>query len=90
MSTKDKLINTNPGIIDHRFNQNKNFPNSKLPLLIYKNACLLGKQKKRSAQLLLFSVRTIGKTPGATVSIVFITTTVIPMKCWGLLPAKPG
>jgi uncharacterized protein YjlB len=57
MKTADKLINTNPELIDHVFSRNKNFPNSQMPLLIYRNACLLGKQKKRSAQLLqtLFS-----------------------------------
>jgi len=48
----DKLINTNPAIQHHTFNVNKNFPNSKRPLLIYKNACQLGKQKRKSVQLL--------------------------------------
>ena len=52
MSLNDKLINTNPVIQDHVFKPNKNFPNSKLPLLIYKNACLLGKQQKKAAQAL--------------------------------------
>ena len=52
MPSDDKLINTNPVIEDHIFKANKNFPNSKLPLLIYKNACLPGRQKNKAAQVL--------------------------------------
>ena len=52
MSQKDKLINTNPKIKEYLFPTNKTFPNSSLPLLIYKNACLLGKQKNQSVKLL--------------------------------------
>lgn len=49
---KDKLINTNPVIQDYVFNANGHFPNSRLPLLIYRNACVLGKQKHRACKLL--------------------------------------
>jgi len=49
---KNYTLNTNPVIEDHVFKTNKNFPNNKLPLLIYKNACMLGKQKKIAVQLL--------------------------------------
>ncbi len=52
MSTSGKIINTNPEIRDHLFKLNKFFPNSLLPLLIYKEAVVLGKQKKKAAQLL--------------------------------------
>jgi uncharacterized protein YjlB len=52
MPQQDKLINTNPEIKDHFFKSNKNFPNSELPLLIYKKACVLGQQKNKCAQLL--------------------------------------
>lgn len=52
MAENDKLLNTNPAVKDYIFKTNKNFPNSKLPLLIYKNACLLRGQKNKSAQLL--------------------------------------
>jgi len=52
MSEKGTLVNTNPVIREYIFKTNKNFPNNKLPLLIYKNACLLGAQKNKSAHLL--------------------------------------
>jgi len=52
MPQDNKLINTNPVVQDHILKPNKNFPNSELPLLIYKNACLLGKQKNKAAQSL--------------------------------------
>ena len=52
MSQNDKLVNTNPVIKDHIFKTNKNFPNSRLPLLIYKKACLLGKQRNKAAGIL--------------------------------------
>jgi len=41
---QDRIVNPNPEIQHHVFKPNGNFPNSKLPLLVYKNACLLGKQ----------------------------------------------
>lgn len=44
-----KIINTNPHIIDILIKPNKKFPNSKLPLIIYREACELGKQRNRSA-----------------------------------------
>ena len=52
MSQKNKLINTNPAIKEYIFTVNKTFPNSPLPLLIYKNSCLLGNQKNKAARLL--------------------------------------
>lgn len=48
----EKLINTNPAIQDHVIKLNKNFPNSELPLLIYKDAFYLGKQKNKAVQSL--------------------------------------
>ena len=45
----DKMINTNPRIRSFHFKANKNFPNNKLPLLIYENAFKTGVQKKRVA-----------------------------------------
>jgi uncharacterized protein YjlB len=48
--TTDKIVNTNPEIHAFNFKANKYFPNSKLPLVIYNNACLLGKQKKKAAE----------------------------------------
>jgi uncharacterized protein YjlB len=48
----DKRVNTNPVIKDYSFELNKNFPNSALPLLIYKNAFFFGKQKNKSAEIL--------------------------------------
>jgi hypothetical protein len=35
----DKLLSTNPENQHHTFKPDKNFPNSKLPLFDYKNAC---------------------------------------------------
>lgn len=52
MSHDDKLTNTNPVIADYIFKPNKDFPNSKLPLLIYKQVFLLGKQKNKAARSL--------------------------------------
>jgi uncharacterized protein YjlB len=52
MSNKDKVVNTNPEIKDYLIAANNNFPNSKLSLLVYKNACNFGKQQKKSAKLL--------------------------------------
>ena len=52
MSERDNLINTNPVILDYVFKPNRNFPNSRLCLLIYKNGCLLGKQKNKAARSL--------------------------------------
>ncbi len=46
----DNLINTNPEITDLILKPNRHFPNSTLPLLIYRNAISLGKQKNRSAE----------------------------------------
>ena len=42
-------INTNPHILDIRLKRNKNFPNSTLPVIIYKNAFDLPHQKNKSA-----------------------------------------
>lgn len=47
-----KFIDTNPVIKTYSFKKNKNFPNSMLPLLVYKNVCLVGKQQKKAAAAL--------------------------------------
>jgi uncharacterized protein YjlB len=52
MQQDEKRINTNPRIASHEVKANRNFPNSELPLLVYKNVINLGKQKKRSAELM--------------------------------------
>lgn len=46
------IVNTNPQIISMVLKANKNFPNNPLPLLIYRGACKLGKQKNKSAEKL--------------------------------------
>ena len=64
----DTLVNTIPQLKDYIFKTNKNFPNRVLPLLIYKNACLLGKQKTKAVQLLQKVFNKIaGKIPGLMV-----------------------
>jgi uncharacterized protein YjlB len=47
-----KRINTNPHIIHFILKRNKNFPNSNFPVLIYKTAVTLPKQKKKAAQIM--------------------------------------
>jgi uncharacterized protein YjlB len=42
-------VNTNPHILDTRLKRNRNFPNSSLPVLIYKEAMTLPKQKNKAA-----------------------------------------
>jgi uncharacterized protein YjlB len=46
MSQANKFINTSPDIQAYNFKPNKNFPNNKYPLIIYKNGCIVGKQRK--------------------------------------------
>ncbi len=45
-------VNTNPHILHLVFKRNKNFPNSKLPVLIYKDVLLLPSQKNRSSLII--------------------------------------
>lgn len=45
-------INTNPHILQIRLKRNKNFPNSRLPVLIYKEAFILPHQKKKAAEII--------------------------------------
>jgi uncharacterized protein YjlB len=45
---KDR-INTNPHTLQFKFKKNKNFPNNRLPVLIYKSALELPSQKKKAA-----------------------------------------
>ncbi len=49
MKKKDEIINSNPQIRFYIFKPKKNFPNSPLPLLLYTETCMLGKQKKVAA-----------------------------------------
>jgi len=87
----DKFINTNPAIQQHTFKLNQNFPNSKRPLLIYKNVCLLGKQKeKRPSRCKRFLIKIIRKISEVMAFIVFIIIIAMRMNVWLLLPAKPG
>ncbi len=46
-----KRLNTNPDIITRQLKQNKFFPNSELPLLIYKTALILPDQKNKAADI---------------------------------------
>jgi uncharacterized protein YjlB len=52
MITKEQRVETNPRIVAIELHQHKNFPNSKFPVLIYKNACLLPQQKNKAAEIL--------------------------------------
>lgn len=45
-------INTNPEIITYAVRKNRYFPNSTLPVLIYKAVCKPGKQKRKAAKAL--------------------------------------
>ncbi len=40
----NRFINTSPDIHTYNFKVNRNFPNSKYPLIIYKGGCVVGKQ----------------------------------------------
>jgi uncharacterized protein YjlB len=44
-----KRTNTNPHIIEIKLKRNKNFPNSSLPVIIYREALELPKQKNKAA-----------------------------------------
>ena len=48
---KQERQNTNPHILHYRIKRNKNFPNSTLPVLIYKQALKLPRQKNKSAEI---------------------------------------
>ncbi len=48
----DKRINTNPHILHFTIKRNKYFPNSRMPVLIYKNAVELPKQKNKAASII--------------------------------------
>ena len=50
--SQTERVNTNPSIISLKLHANKNFPNSKLDILIYKGACVLPKQKNKAADIL--------------------------------------
>lgn len=52
MLGKEDIVDTNPEIINLVIKANKNFPNNKLPLIIYRSACQLGKQKNKAAKQL--------------------------------------
>ena len=52
MITKEQHVETNPVIVTVKLSPNKNFPNSTLPVLIYKNACSLPGQKNKSAEII--------------------------------------
>jgi uncharacterized protein YjlB len=52
MINKQQRIETNPDIMTVNLRPNKNFPNSALPVLIYKNACLLPEQKNKAAEII--------------------------------------
>lgn len=43
--------NTNPHIWSHEFAVNKNFPNNRLPVLVYRQALTLPHQKRKSAEI---------------------------------------
>jgi uncharacterized protein YjlB len=45
-------INTNPHILDFSIKRRKNFPNSQLPVLIYKEAVRLPKQKNKASDII--------------------------------------
>lgn len=47
-----KRINTNPHIRKYKFRRNKYFPNSKFPVLIYKNALKLPRRKFQAAEII--------------------------------------
>jgi uncharacterized protein YjlB len=47
----EKRINTNPHILHFVLKKNKYFPNSKLPVLIYKSAIDLPRQKNKASQI---------------------------------------
>ena len=48
---KTERVNTNPGIVNLKIPGNKNFPNSSLPVLLYKNALVLPHQKNKAAEI---------------------------------------
>jgi len=48
---KKERVNTNPHILHFILKRNKYFPNSKLPVLVYREALNLPKQKNKSADI---------------------------------------
>ena len=51
LNKKMERLNTNPHIISLALAENKYFPNSKLPVLIYKQVCALPAQKNKAASI---------------------------------------
>ncbi len=54
---KKEYINTDPQIEHFILEQNGNFPNNTLPVLIYKNAIVLTQQKKQTDETLAVIIR---------------------------------
>jgi uncharacterized protein YjlB len=52
MINKEQRVETNPVIVDISLRSNKNFPNSILPVIIYKNACVLPEQKNKAVEII--------------------------------------
>jgi len=52
MINKQQRVETNPDILTVNLRSNKNFPNSLLPVIIYKQACLLPQQKNKAAEII--------------------------------------
>ena len=50
-STAQRRVNTNPHILHFVIKRNKNFPNSKLPVLVYQKAFDLPAQKNKASKL---------------------------------------
>lgn len=50
MSRSEELVNTNPELTHFVCKPNKKFPNSRLEVILYREAFILGKQKKKAAQ----------------------------------------
>jgi uncharacterized protein YjlB len=50
-STNER-VNQNPHVLHFKLKRNKNFPNSRLPVLIYKEGLQLPKQKNRAARII--------------------------------------
>jgi uncharacterized protein YjlB len=51
MITKNQLVEASSHILTIELHANKNFPNSRFPVLIYKNACSLPGQKNKAAEI---------------------------------------
>ncbi len=51
LTTIEKRVNTNPHILHFVIKRNKNFPNSKLPVLVYQKALDLPAQKHKASKM---------------------------------------